>query len=130
MSKPIAKQDDLVLGVDTHVILVASPGGPVPTPIPHPFAGPLDEKLSTSVFIDSKAVAVVGSVANGKPPHIPMGGPFQTPPSNKGTVSQGSPSVFIDGAAAARAGDPAKCCNDPAEQETGHIIAVSTVFAE
>jgi len=129
MSQPIAKDGDQVVGLDTHVIMVPSPGGPVPTPIPHPFAGPLQEKLSTTVFLDNKAVAVVGSVANGQPPHIPMGGPFQTPPANRGTISHGSETVFVDGAAVGRAGDPAACCNDPKEEDTGHVVAVATAFA-
>ena len=103
MGKPIAKKGDQVVGLDTHVIMVSSPGGPVPTPIPHPFTGGLDESLSSAVFIDNEAVAVVGSVANGRPPHVPMGGPFQSPPSNRATVSQGSSTVFVDNAAVARA---------------------------
>jgi uncharacterized Zn-binding protein involved in type VI secretion len=129
MGKPIAKQGDLVVGLDTHIIMVSSPGGPVPTPIPHPFNGFIDENVSTTVFVDHMGVAVVGSVANGKPTHIPMGGPFQKPPSNKGTISEGSTTVFSDGVAVARAGDPAKCCNDPTDKDTGHVIAVATVFA-
>ncbi len=130
MSKPVAKEGDLVVGLDTHVIMIPSPGGPVPTPLPHPFFGPINEKVSTTVFIDNKGVALVGSVANGQPPHIPMGGPFQTPPSNKGTISQGCSTVFVDNVAVARMGDPATCCNDPADQDTGHVIAVGTTFAQ
>ncbi len=30
---------DLVLGIDVHIMLVPTPVGPVPTPLPHPFTG-------------------------------------------------------------------------------------------
>jgi uncharacterized Zn-binding protein involved in type VI secretion len=129
MSKPVAKGGDRVVGVDTHVIMIPSPGGPVPTPMPMPFSGVLQDKLSSTVFIDGQGVAVVGSVANNVPPHMPMGGPFQTPPTNKATVSSGSDTVFADEKAVARIGDTASDCNDPSDQDTGHIIAVGTVFA-
>lgn len=130
MGEPVAKAGDQVVGLDTHVILIPSPGGPVPTPIPHPFTGLIQDKVSTTVFVENMGAAVVGSVANGAPPHIPMGGPFQTPAANKGTISRGSNTVFVDNAAVARAGDPAECCNDPTDQETGNVIAVSRVFAD
>jgi len=130
MGRPIAREQDMIVGVDTHVILIPSPGGPVPTPIPNPFTGPISEDVSTTAFIDNRAVALIGSAANNTPPHLPMGGPFQKPPANKGKVSEGSTSVFVDGKGVARAGDPASCCNDPADQDTGVVIAASTVFAD
>ncbi|MEM6631462.1 MAG: PAAR domain-containing protein, partial [Bacteroidota bacterium] len=34
-----AKHFDIVMGVDVHIIMIPTPGGPVPTPIPHPFVG-------------------------------------------------------------------------------------------
>lgn len=129
MGQPIAKQGDHVVGIDTHVVMVSSPGGPVPTPMPNPFDGLLSDNLSSSVFVDNQPVATVDSVANNTPPHIPMGGPFQKPPTNKGTISQGSTTVFADGKGVARLNDPAKCCNDPADQDTGHVIAAGTAFS-
>jgi len=129
MGLPIAKEGDRVVGLDTHVVMIPSPGGPVPTPMPLPFMGSIDENVSTTTFIDNHGVALVDSVANQTVPHIPPGGPFQTPPSNRGTVTQGSPTIFIDNRAVARATDPVKCCNDPADQETGHIVCAGTSFA-
>ena len=79
----------------------------MPTPIPHPFLGTLDTALSSDVFIDGMAAATVDSVATNMPPHIPQGGPFQAPPSNRGRIVAGSPSVSINGKMAARAGDQA-----------------------
>ncbi len=130
MGKPVAKSGDQVVGVDTHVVMVPSPGGPVPTPMPMPFSGALDDELSDRVFVGNMGVAVVGSVAHNQPTHIPMGGPFQKEPSNRASVTTGSEKVFVDGKALARADDSAKCCNDPTDQETGHVIALGTkVFA-
>ena len=36
MGQPAAKQGDQITGIDTHIIMIPSPGGPVPTPLPHP----------------------------------------------------------------------------------------------
>lgn len=95
-SMPAAKQNDQVVGTDIHIIMNPSPGGPVPTPTPHPFVGMLDNGLSTTVNIMGMPAAVVGSEASCMPPHIPIGaGPFQKPPTNKGKVMMGSPTVMI-----------------------------------
>ena len=59
MGMPAAKQGDQVVATDTHIQMVPSPGGPVPTPIPGPFMGLLDGALSTDVHIDGKPAAVV-----------------------------------------------------------------------
>ena len=128
MGLPGAKQGDKVVGVDTHVIMIPSPGGPVPTPMPMPFSGPLMEGLSTSILIDGDAAAVKGSVATNNPPHVPAGGPFQTPPSNQGTVDGGSASVFFDNQPAARLGNPVKTCNDPTAAPNGVIVASGSVL--
>ena len=130
MGQPAATQGDKVMAVDTHILLVPSPGGPVPTPTPHPFSGTLTGALSTTVKIGGKAAAVVGSTATNTPPHIPANpaAPFQKPPANKGTVQVGSPTVKINGKAAARHGDTVMTCNDPADQPVGQVIAVGTVL--
>ena len=128
MGAPGAKQDDEVVGVDTHVVMIPSPAGPVPTPMPMPFVGKLSGALSGSVRIDGKPAAVKGSTAANQPEHIPAGGPFQRPPSNQATVDAGSTTVFFDGAGAARMGDPAKTCNDPADAPNGVVIAAGTVI--
>ena len=128
MGQPAAKQGDRVTATDTHIIMVPSPGGPVPTPIPHPFNGILSQGLSTNVFIEKKPAATVNSIAINTPPHIPQGGPFQKPPSNQGKIIMGSPTVFISGKAAARNGDTAQTCNDPTDLPVGKVVAVGTVF--
>lgn len=128
MGQPAAKQGDQITGVDTHIVMIPSPGGPVPTPLPHPFAGLIDGSLSGDVKIMGMPAATVGSTATNTPPHIPQGGPFQKPPSNRGEIIMGSATVKINGKAAARNGDTAKTCNDPVDAPVGTVIAVGTVL--
>ena len=44
MGQPAAKQGDQIVATDTHIVLVPSPGGPVPTPLPHPPKRPAARK--------------------------------------------------------------------------------------
>lgn len=128
MGQPAAKQGDQVTATDIHIIMIPSPGGPVPTPLPHPFMGILQMGLSTNVMIMGRPAATVDSIAINTPPHIPQGGPFQKPPSNQGKVMLGSPTVKINGKMAARNGDMVQTCNDPTDLPVGTIIAVGTVM--
>jgi uncharacterized Zn-binding protein involved in type VI secretion len=128
MGQPAAKQGDQVIATDTHIVMIPSPGGPVPTPLPHPFTGQLDGSLSGDVNIEGKAAAVQGSTATNTPAHVPQGGPFQKPPSNRGTIQIGSGTVLINGKPAARNGDKAMTCNDPADVPSGTVVAAGTVM--
>ena len=128
MGQPAAKQGDQIVAVDTHIIMIPSPGGPVPTPLPHPFTGMIAGGLSANVKIMGMPAATLGSTADNLPPHIPQGGPFQKPPTNKATIMLGSPTVLINGKPAARNGDMALTCNDPVDLPVGKIIAVGTVM--
>ena len=130
MGQPAAKQGDRVVAVDTHIVMVpAPPGPPTPTPLPHPFAGLLSGGLSADVKISGRSAATVGSTADNVPPHVPAApGSFQRPPANKGTVQQGSPTVKINGKPAARNGDKALTCNDPADLPAGTVVAAGTVL--
>ncbi len=123
-----AKQGDKVVGIDTHVIMIPSPGGPVPTPMPMPFSGQLEASLKSTVLIEHQPAATKGSVATNSPQHVPAGGPFQKPPSNQGTVDEGSATVLFEHDPAARMGDAVKTCNDPQDAPNGVIIATSTVI--
>ena len=128
MGQPAAKQGDQIVAVDTHIIMIPSPGGPVPTPLPHPFTGMITGGLSANVKIMGMPAATLGSTADNLPPHIPQGGPFQKPPMNKATIMLGSPTVLINGKPAARNGDMALTCNDPVDLPVGKVIAVGTVM--
>jgi uncharacterized Zn-binding protein involved in type VI secretion len=129
MAQPAAKEGDQIKGIDMHVVMVPSGPSLVPTPLPHPFSGPLRGKLSGDVRIGGKAAATAGSTARNTPPHTPAspGISFQKPPGNQGTIQAGSPTVRINGKAAARAGDPVTTCNDPADLPAGQVIAGGTV---
>jgi uncharacterized Zn-binding protein involved in type VI secretion len=130
MGQPAAKQGDIVQAVDTHIVMVPTPGGPVPTPTPgHPFNGLIDGGLSSDVKVMGLPAATVGSTATNKPPHIPLGGPsFQIPPTNQATIIVGSGTVLINGKPAARNGDTANTCNDPAPLPVGTVVAAGTVM--
>ncbi len=123
MGQPGAKQGDRVVAVDTHIVLT-----PSPTPVPHPFSGIINENLSSNVKIMGQPAATVDSIANNTPPHVPIGGPFQRPPSNKGKIITGSATVKINGKLAARNGDTAMTCNDPSDLPVGKVVAVGTVM--
>lgn len=128
MGMPAAKMGDRIMATDTHIVMIPSPGGPVPTPLPHPFVGQITGGVSSTVLIEGKGAAVVGSTASNMPAHIPQGGTFQTPPKNSATIIQGSTTVLIDGKPAARNGDPANTCNDPADLPAGTVMATGTVL--
>jgi uncharacterized Zn-binding protein involved in type VI secretion len=130
LSKPAAKQGDQIVATDTHIVLVPSPGGPVPTPLPHPFIGIIDGNLSKNVLIMGRPAATVSSTAKNTPPHIPTppGTSFQKPPSNTGTIIMGSATVLINGKPAARTGDTANTCNDPVDLPVGKVVAAGTVL--
>ena len=119
---PAAKMGDQVVATDTHIILVPSPGGPVPTPTPMPFTGLITGGCSTNVLIESKPAATLGSTATNLPPHIPVGGPFAKPPTNQGTIMAGSATVLINNKPAARMGDQALTCNDPVDLPVGTVV--------
>ncbi|KAA0240151.1 MAG: PAAR domain-containing protein [Dehalococcoidia bacterium] len=128
MGQPAAKQGDLITATDTHIFLIPSPGGPVPTPLPSPFSGQLTMDLSPDVRIMGLPAATVGSIGINMPPHLPQGGPFQRPPTNQGRIITGSATVRINGKPAARNGDTAMTCNDPADLPVGTVVAAGTVL--
>ena len=127
MGQPAAKQGDQITATDIHIVIDSSTGSPVS--LPHPFAGIINDGLSSNVNIMGKPAAVQGSKAKNNPPHIPTspGVSFQKPPSNEGTIQMGSQTVKINGKPAARNGDTAMTCNDPTDQAVGTVVAVGTV---
>jgi len=115
---PGAKHLDPVLGVDIHIILIPTPGGPVPTPLPHPFIGmildPMDYVpiIGSTVLVNGSHRGQAGTAGKCLPPHIPMGGPFQKPPGNESENFLGSATVLVDGEPFTHLVHPALTCND------------------
>ena len=126
MGLPAAKQGDQVLAEDKH--LIQPPGSTPPVLVPHPFTGVIDGGLSGDVKIMGMAAATRNSTATNTPAHLPIGGSFVKPPSNRATITVGSPTVLINGKPVARNGDPARTCNDPADLPVGKVVAVGTVL--
>lgn len=125
MGQPAAKQGDQVTATDIHLIQPPGPSSPVPTP--HPFTGIIDGALSGNVNIQKMPAATLGSTSTNTPPHIPIGGTFVKPPTNKGTIVSGSSSVTINKKPAARSGDTSLTCNDPVDAPVGTVVAAGTV---
>ncbi len=132
MGAPVVGQNAQVMAVDTHIVLVPTPGGTVPTPLPHPFVGMVTSTTVSTVKVGGQPAATLDSVAENQPAHIamPPGVSFQSPPSNQGTVDQASSTVKFGGKGVARVGDPVRTCNDPTDQPVGVVLGpVGTVMA-
>ncbi len=125
MGVPAAKQGDKITASDMHMIQPPGPTSPVLTP--HPFVGLIDGGLSTNVNIMGMPAATKDSTATNTPAHLPIGGTFVNPPTNKATIVMGSALVNINGKPAARNGDSANTCNDPSDLPAGTVVAVGTV---
>ena len=113
-----SKHFDPVMGVDIHIVLIPTPAGPVPTPLPHPFIGmvidPMDYApfIGATVMVNSIPRGVAGSAGKNIPSHIPMGGPFQKPPGNECENFMGSSTVLADGEPLSFLGLPVLSCHD------------------
>ncbi|MDI9978793.1 PAAR domain-containing protein [Rhodococcus sp. IEGM 1307] len=112
----------------TDIHLIQAPGPTAPAPVPHPFSGILDGGLSGDVNINGRPAATLNSTATNTPVHIPQGGTFVNPPTNRATIIRGSATVFINKRPACRHGDTALTCNDPVPLPVGSVIATSTVL--
>lgn len=130
MGQPAAKQNDQITAVDIHIVMVPTPGGPVPTPLPHPFSGVINGGLSPNVKIMGLPAATVSSTAVNQPSHLPTppGTSFQIPPTNQGVIMMGSSTVFINGKPAARNGDQAQTCADPVPNTGAIVVAAGTIL--
>ena len=69
---PAAVQGSQVAGTDIHIVMVPTPGGPVPVPLPHVFSGAVNADTVATVKIGGQPAAVVGTRAANQPAHLPM----------------------------------------------------------
>ncbi len=135
-----SKWYDPVLGVDIHIILVPTPVGPVPTPLPNPFVGMVFDPAGmvfavgfgaatggvSFTLVNSLPVTNTGTGATNKLtlPHLPIPGPFQIPPSDSADLMFGGLQVHFGGSHVVRLGDVALSCNDPVEMPTSTVLVI------
>jgi len=140
---------DLVVGADVHIEMVPTPGGPVPTPFPHPFIGLLGDPVGAVVdefqsalvslatggaptngktLINGFPAATTSTIAKNAPTlvHLPLppGAAFQKPPEGDAKLPLGALTVTFGGANAVRGGDPALSCSDPVRLLTSSVVAL------
>lgn len=114
----IAKQFDIIIGVDTHIVMIPTPGGPVPTPLPHPFIGIVFDPITfvpivgSSIWANGLPRGLGGTKVKNAVPHIPMGGPFQKPPMNEGEIQMGNLTIIAEWQFCSFSGMPAYTCQD------------------
>ena len=91
-----------------------------------PFSAPLNLGLESTVLIDGKPAAVVGSNGLCTPPHVGLhpADPFMVPTAQMGTVTGGSSTVLIGGKPAARTGSTGIVCFGSQGQVTGTASTV------
>ena len=125
--KQMAAQDDRVMGMDVHIMVIPSGPSTTTAPLPHPFIGKLDDGLSDDVSIGDKKAAVKGSKAkHDDPTHMQLPGTikFQNSPKKEGGVTGGTSStVKIDGKEAAVIGSLVTTCNDIGARNNSTVIA-------
>lgn len=125
--KQMAAQDDRVMGMDVHIMVIPSGPSTTTSPLPHPFIGKLDDGLSDDVIIGDKKAAVKGSKAkHDDSTHMQLPGTikFQNNPKKEGEVTGGtSPTVKIDGKEAAVIGSLVTTCNDIGARNNSTVIA-------
>lgn len=125
--KQMAAQDDRVMGMDVHIMVIPSGPSTTTSPLPHPFIGKLDDGLSDDVIIGDKKAAVKGSKAkHDDSTHMQLPGTikFQNNPKKEGEVTGGTSStVKIDGKEAAVIGSLVTTCNDIGARNNSTVIA-------
>lgn len=125
--KQMAAQDDRVMGMDVHIMVIPSGPSTTTVPLPHPFIGKLDDGLSDDVSIGDKKAALKGSKAkHDDSMHMQLPGTikFQNNPKKEGEVTCGTSStVKIDGKEAAVIGSLVTTCNDIGARNNSTVIA-------
>ncbi|MEO7329300.1 MAG: RHS repeat-associated core domain-containing protein [Minicystis sp.] len=126
-----AKFGDPVIGVDIHHVLIPTPGGPVPTPLPHPFIGYVWDWAGAafgSVKINGMYAAGTGTTVKALVKHFPTppgtGFAPDDVPDNEGSIVTGSKTVSFGGPSAARLGSMVSSCGFPLNLPTSTCLAI------
>ena len=114
--------------MDTHIMVVPAGNTTTTVPLPHPFIGKLNDKLSKDVSIKDKKCATKDSVAkHDDSMHMQLPGTikFQNNPKKEGNVTGGTSSkVKINGKEAAVIGSQVTTCNDMGMQNNSTVVAM------
>jgi hypothetical protein len=115
-------------------MLVPTPAGPVPTPLPHPFTGLVLDPMGAAtnaamgggvVLVNGLFVTNCGTAVMNIPPHLPVPGPFaKGKPENDAELWFGALNVSMGGSLAVRLGEIALSCSDPVRMPTSVVIAI------
>ena len=127
-NKQIAKQNDKVMGFDTHIMVIPAGTSTANVPLPHPFIGQIKDKVSSDVKIGDKGVATKGSIAkHDDSMHMQLPGTikFQKNPKKEGEVTGGTVSkVKVNGKEVAVLGSQVTTCNDMGMQNNSTIVSI------
>lgn len=136
-----AKWGDVVLGIDIHQVMVPTPGGPVPTPMPHAFFGvvfdPLGAAISAAISAavgGGGAVLINGMPAGNTGTEVSGLGHTPTPPgtafsrddipADRGTLVTGSKTVIFGGTSQSRTGSTVMSCSYPISLPTSVCLPI------
>lgn len=114
MGAPAIVMGDRITGMCPNHLISGPLGAPAPSP-PLPFSSPITMGTIATVLIGGKPAAVLGSWGLNTPPHVGLhpSDPYLAPPTEKGTILSGSPTVLIGGQPAATGSSQAQCCVIP-----------------
>jgi RHS repeat-associated protein len=134
---------DPVLGLDIHIVLVPTPAGPVPTPVPQPFVGMVFDPVGLAlgaamgmalgggpglVLVNNLPVTNAGTAVTNllTLPHLPVPGVAfaKGKPGNDAELFFGSLNVSLGGSLGVRLGDIAMSCSDPVRLPTSLVLAI------
>lgn len=134
---------DPVVGLDIHLVLVPTPAGPVPTPVPQPFVGLVRDFMGLAVgtavgmalgsgpgvvLVNCLPVTNGGTAVTNLPilPHLPAPGVAfaRGRPHNDAELIFGSKDVSLGGSLGVRLGDIALSCSDPVRLPTSLVLAI------
>ena len=136
-----AKFGDPVLGIDLHMVMVPTPAGPVPTPLPHPFIGVVFDPTGAAigagisavfgggglVLINSLPAGNTGTEVKGQP-HLPTPPGVSFAPNDvpdfKGTIVTGSKTVSFAGSSAGRLTSLVSSCGFPLNLPTSVCMSI------
>jgi RHS repeat-associated protein len=118
---PANKHLDPIVGVDIHIVLIPTPAGPVPTPLPHPFVGMVMDPMDYIPIVG--ATVLVNKIPRGNSTtagmlgtkiHIPLGGPHQMAATigHDSANFFGSSRVVCEGSYMSASGFMVMSCND------------------